>query len=209
MAFQVLPLAVTMVAGPQIMSAIILLTHRRVVRVSLAYLAGFALATVAGVALARRIAALLSGVLSLGDPADRGSAGTIIQYILVGLLLVAVVRNYLGRTTAEPPSWLGTLLGAGPGRAFVTGVLLVLLMPTDLIAMLTVGVNLEQDHAPPSAAIPFVLATVFLLALPLLGYLAFRQRVTAVMPQVREWMNSHGWLINIVVCLLFIVLILA
>ncbi|PZG42179.1 hypothetical protein C1I98_20110 [Spongiactinospora gelatinilytica] len=209
MALQVLPLAVTMVAGPQIMSAIILLTHRQVVRVSLAYLAGFALATVAKVALARRIAALLSGVLSLGDPADGGSAGAIIQYVLVGSLLVAVVRNYLGRATAEPPSWLATLLGAGLGRAFVTGALLVLLMPTDLIAMLTVGVNLAQHDSPPSAAIPFVLATVFLAALPLLGYLAFRRRVTAVMPRVRDWMGSHGRLINIMVCLLFIALILA
>ncbi|MFI0417580.1 hypothetical protein [Spongiactinospora sp. 9N601] len=72
MALQVLPLAVTMVAGPQIMSAIILLTHRQVVRVPLAYLAGVTIATVAGVALARRIAALLSGVLPLGDPADGG-----------------------------------------------------------------------------------------------------------------------------------------
>jgi hypothetical protein len=29
------------------------------------------------------------------------------------------------------------------------------------------------------------------------------------MPKVREWMNSHIWLVNIIVCVVFIVLILA
>jgi len=29
------------------------------------------------------------------------------------------------------------------------------------------------------------------------------------MPNVRDWMNSHSWLINIIVCAIFVVLILA
>ena len=29
------------------------------------------------------------------------------------------------------------------------------------------------------------------------------------MPKVRKWMNSHIWLVNIIVCVVFIVLILA
>jgi hypothetical protein len=28
------------------------------------------------------------------------------------------------------------------------------------------------------------------------------------MPQVREWMNTHSWLVNIIACVIFIVLIL-
>ncbi|GGO77853.1 GAP family protein [Nonomuraea cavernae] len=208
MNLQLLPLAVTMMAGPQIMSAIILVTHRRAARVSLAFLAGVAIAVIVGVTVARLLAHLLSGALSLGDPDDNGSTGSVIQYVLVGLLVLAALKNYRGRATSEPPAWLGRLLDAGPGRAFTTGLLLVLLMPTDIMVMLTVGVNLEQNDSPLLAAIPFLLATLLLAALPLLGYLIFRRRAVAVMPKVRDWMNSHGWLINIFVCLLFIVLIL-
>jgi hypothetical protein len=29
------------------------------------------------------------------------------------------------------------------------------------------------------------------------------------MPAVRDWMDSHSWLINIICCLIFIVIILA
>jgi hypothetical protein len=208
MNLQLLPLAVTMMAGPQIMSAIILVMHRLAVRVSLAYLAGVTVAMIVGVALARRLAALLGGGISLGDPADAGSLGSIIQLVLVGVLVAVGIKNYRQRATSEPPAWLGTLLEAGSGRAFITGLLLVLLMPTDLIAMFTVGVNLEQTGSPPAAAIPFLLATLLLAALPLLSYLLFRRRVANAIPKIRDWMNSHGWLINICVCLLFVVLIL-
>ncbi|MEU6712514.1 GAP family protein [Nonomuraea sp. NPDC046802] len=100
------------------------------------------------------------------------------------------------------------MLEGGAGRAFATGFVLILLMPTDLMAMLTVGVHLEHHGSPPGAAIPFLLATLLLASLPLLGYLLFRRRAATVMPEIRDWMKSHGWLINICACLLFIVLIL-
>ena len=204
MNLQVLPLAITMMAGPQIMAAVVLVTHRHAVRVSLAYLAGIALAATFGVALAR----LLAGSISLGDPQDKGSLGLIIQFVLVGLLVIFAIKNYAGRETAEPPGWLGTMQEAGPGRAFTTGLLLVIVMPTDIMAMLTVGVNLAQTGSPLSAAIPFLLVTLLIAASPLLAYLLFRRRATARMPGIRDWMNSHGWLINIVVCVIFVFLII-
>lgn len=30
----------------------------------------------------------------------------------------------------------------------------------------------------------------------------------AAMPKVRDWMNTHSWLVNIIVCVIFIALIL-
>jgi small neutral amino acid transporter SnatA (MarC family) len=58
---QILPLAITMMVGPQILSAIIFVTSKRAVPTSLAYLAGVAIATAVGVAIAFGIA----------GPADR------------------------------------------------------------------------------------------------------------------------------------------
>ena len=81
-------------------------------------------------------------------------------------------------------------------------------MPTDIMAMLTVGVNLTQNDSPLSAAVPFFLATLLIAALPLLCYLLFRRQATALMPRLRDWMNSHGWLINIIVCVIFVFLLL-
>jgi hypothetical protein len=75
--------------------------------------------------------------------------------------------------------------------------------------MLTVGVNLEQNDGSVLDAAPFIAATVAVAALPLLGFLLFHRRAQRVLPRVRDWMNTHSWLVNIVVYLIFIALILA
>jgi threonine/homoserine/homoserine lactone efflux protein len=193
-----------MMAGPQIMAAIIFVTAPKALRVSVPFLAGVTIATTVGVIITTTIASLLS----LGDPSDSGSSGNIIQYVLVGLLVALAVKNYMGRETAEPPGWLGALQQADAKRAFMTGLLVILLMPSDLIIMLTVGTNLAQNNAGLVAALPFIGATVLVAALPLLFFLLFHRRAETFMPKVRDWMNSNSWLVNIIVCGVFIALIL-
>jgi hypothetical protein len=204
---QVLPLALTMMAGPQIISAIILVTVPRAVRVSLSYVAGLAVATTLGVAVMLGVAELLGNSVDLGSESDGGSTGNVITYVLVGLLILLALKNWRGRETAEPPKWLGTLMGATPWKAFRTGLLVVLLMPSDLVIMLTVGVHLRQNDAGLVDALPFIGLTVLVGALPLLLRLLFGTRAEAAMPAVRAWMNTHSWLINIIVCGLFVALI--
>jgi len=57
--------------------------------------------------------------------------------------------------------------------------------------------------------VPFIAATILIAALPVLSYLLFRRRAQRIMPKVRDWMNTHSWLVNIIVYVVFIVLILA
>jgi hypothetical protein len=204
----ILPLAVTMMAGPQIMSAIIFVTSERAVKTSLAFVFGVLVATTIGVAALRGILSLLGDSASLGDASDNGSAGQIIQFALVGLLIAAAIKNYVGRETVEPPKWLGKLQEADPRQALRTGLLVILFMPSDLIVMLTVATNLEHAGDSLGAAAPFILATTLVAALPLLGYLIFHRRAVRAMPKLRDWMNANSWLVNIIVCVVFIVLIL-
>ncbi|MGI8305625.1 GAP family protein [Saccharopolyspora hattusasensis] len=205
---QVLPLAITMVAGPQIMSAIVFVTTSRAVRVSIAFLMGVVLATAAGVLIARVLAALLGSAVPVGGESPEASTlGKAIQIVLIALLVLVAVRNYLGRKTAEPPKWLGTLLSATPTTAFKTGLLVILAMPSDVVVMLTVGMNLQHHGAGYGDAVPFIAATTFLVALPLLFYLIFHKRAIIAMPRVRDWMNARSWLVNIIVCLIFILLV--
>jgi len=201
---QILPLAITMMAGPQIMSAIIFVTTSKPVKLSASFLAAVAIAATVGVA----IFLAIGNNFSLGDPNDNGSTGKIIQYLLVGLLVLLAIKNYVRRETIEPPKWLGTLQHAEPSTAFKTGLLLISLMPSDLIIMMTVGTNLAQNNASLLAALPFIGATVLVAALPVLFYLLFRRRARQFMPKVRDWMNTHSWLVNIIVCGVFIALIL-
>ena len=208
MSLEILPLAITMMAGPQIMSAIIFLTTPKPVKVSASFVAAVAIAVTVGVIITRALAALLGNIVSLGDPSDLRSIGHIIQYLLVGLLIAMAVKNYVNRETIEPPQWLGTLQRADWKTGLKTGLLLILLFPSDLIILLTVGVNLEHNALGLGAALPFIAATTLIAALPLLLYLLFHRRAQRLMPQVRNWMNTHSWLVNIIACAIFIVLIL-
>ncbi|NJQ00010.1 GAP family protein [Streptomyces zingiberis] len=205
---RILPLAVTMMMGPQIMSAIILVTSPRAVRVSLAFLAGVLAATTAGVMVMLGVAGLVGNAVDLGSPSDRGSTGHIVEYVLVGLLALLALRNWLGRKTAEPPKWLGTLMSAGPSRALAIGLLVILLMPSDLVVMLTVGIHIRHGHGNVTDVVPFILLTTLIAALPLLGRLLFHRHAEAATPALRTWMNTHSWLVNILACLIFILLIL-
>jgi len=200
----ILPLAITMMAGPQIMSAIIFVTASKPVKLSVAFLAAVAIAATTGVT----IFLALGNNFSLGDPSDNASTGHVIQYVLVGLLALLAIKTYVGRETAEPPKWLGTLQNAEASTAFKTGLLVIGLMPSDLIIMMTVGTNLAQNNASILAALPFLAATVLVAALPVMFYVLFRGRAQRAMPKVRDWMNTHSWLVNIIVCGVFIALIL-
>ena len=103
MSLQILPLAITMMLGSQIMSAIIFVTTSKPVKLSAYFLAAVAIAATVGVA----IFLALGNNFSLGDPNDSGSTGNILQYVFVGLLVLLSIKNYVRRETIEPPKWLG------------------------------------------------------------------------------------------------------
>jgi hypothetical protein len=207
MSLAVLPLAITMNAGPQIMSALIFVTAAKPLKLSAYFMAGVVIAVSLGVTITFTLASVLSGG-SLGDPSNSGSIGKIIQYVLVGLLVILSIRSYLTRATSEPPRWLGAMQNANPRTAFLAGLLLLSIFPSDFVILITVGVNLAQHNVGLVAALPFIGATILIAALPVLSYLLFRHRAQRAMPKVRDWMNTNSWLVNIIVYVIFILLIL-
>lgn len=207
MTLEILPLAVTMMLGPQIMSAVIFVTSERPVQVSLAFVVGVIAATAAGVAITFGLATLLGDAVELGDSSKSGSAGNIVQFALIALLILAALKNYVGRETIEPPKWLGSLMRADAAKALKVGLLVILVMPSDILVMLTVGVNLAQEGASYTAALPFIGLTGLIAALPLVFFLVLHRRAVQAMPKVRDWMNANSWLVNVIVCVAFIVLL--
>jgi hypothetical protein len=171
----ILPLAVTMNAGPQIMSAIIFVTAPKPLKLSAYFLAGVVIAVTGGVTITYTFSTLLGNGISLGGSSEGGSLGNIIQYLLVGLLIFLSIKNYVRRETIEPPRWLGALQNAEPRTAFTTGLVLLSVFPSDFLILVTVGVNLAQNNASLLAAVPFMAATIFIAALPVLAYLLFRR----------------------------------
>lgn len=198
----VLPMAVVMVAGPQFVSAIFLATSAEPRRNSLAFLAGVATATITGVTLVYWAAGAFEGT---GNRTS-GGRGDALDYAIIALLLFLLVRVYLKRHDTEPPKWMGKLQSATPIFALKLGFLLFILMPTDIITMLTVGLYLARNDAPWWQALPFIFLTLLLAGAPLLALLLLGRRAEALLPKIRAWMNTNAWVVNELVIVFFLVM---
>lgn len=199
----VLPLAFVMIAGPQLISAILLATGHDARRNSLAFLAGAALAVTAGTMVAYWVTDLLERAAS---PGGEGTVKTVIDWLVIGLFLFLMVRTYLRRKTAEEPRWMGRLHTADAGFSFRLGLLLFLVMPTDIITMFTVGASLTRHGQPWWHSLPFVLVTLLLVGLPLIDLLLLGKRGEDLLPKVRDWMTSNSWVISEIVIVFFLAL---
>jgi threonine/homoserine/homoserine lactone efflux protein len=199
----VLPLAFVMIAGPQIISATLLATGQAPRRNSLAFLAGAALAITAGTLIAYWVTSELERAAS---PSGQGTVKTVIDWLVFLLFLFLMVRTYRRRKTAEEPRWMGKLHTADAGFSFRLGLLLFLVMPTNIITMVTVGASLTRHGQPWWHSLPFVLVTLLLVGLPLIDLLLLGKRGEDLLPKVRDWMTNNSWVISEIVIVFFLAL---
>jgi hypothetical protein len=120
---QILPLALIMVMGPQILTSIFLVTSKEPVKNSVAMLVGVVVAACISLAIWFGI------VKAVGIDPKEGGSPTTADWIVAGLLALAAIHTYRNRHTATVPKWMTALQGAEPKRAFSLAFLLILLMP--------------------------------------------------------------------------------
>jgi hypothetical protein len=195
-----LPLAIVMIAGPQILSAVFLATSEDWKKNSAAFVFGAALSITIVVT---------AGYLLLNRASDEGASNDALYVVVLVLLLIIAVRTFLGRETAEPPKWMGTLQTASARLSFKLGFLLLGVFPTDIITSVTVGSYLAAHEDPWVHALPFIGLTLLLLSAPALAVLALGHRAEGFLPKVRDWMNDNSWAVNEVVIAFFIAITLS
>jgi hypothetical protein len=196
-----LPLAFVMIAGPQIISAIFLATSVDWGRNSLAYVGGAALSITLVVTIAYLV---VNGATSSTDAPSEDSEGQVLDVVLLALLVFLAINVYRKRKEAAPPKWMGKLQDATPGFSFKLGLLLLGVFPTDIITSVTVGTRLAREGEPWWHALGFVALTLVLLAIPALLVGVMGKRAQTFLPKVREWMNTHSWIVSEFVIVLFI-----
>jgi Sap, sulfolipid-1-addressing protein len=195
---QILPLALIMVMGPQILTAIFLVTSQQPVKNSGAMLIGVILAASVSVLIWFGLVDLI-GI----DPKE-GGGPTTADWIVAGLLALLALNVLRTRGTAETPKWMSALQEAEPKRALTLGFLLILLMPTDIIAVISTVNFLHDNSLDVIDGWPLVAATTALMALPIAGYLLLGHRAREAMPKIRDWLTTNSWLVNFVVIAYFI-----
>jgi hypothetical protein len=194
---QMLPMAIVMIAGPQILSAIFLATTENWRRNSLAYTAGAACS----------ITAIVTAAYFVSDGAGGGDdSSDTIDYIVLGLLVAAAIHVFVTRKTAKPPKWMGRLQAATPSFSFKLGFLLLGVFPTDILTSVAVGAYVNNQGDSWWHVLPFIALTLLLVSSPSLMVRAFGERAEAFLPKVRDWMNANSWVVSELVIALFIAL---
>ena len=192
----VLPMAVVMSAGPQIVTATFLATSQGGRRNSLAFLGGVAVATT--------IAVTVFFLLGSGIAGKQKAGKDWLDWLIIGLLVFLVIWVFLRRNESQPPKWMGRLQDANPRFAVTIGFLLYLLMPTDLVATATVGAYIARQGEPWWHTLGFVVLTVLIAGLPFIVLLVMGQRAESMLPKIRDWMNANSWIVNEAVLLFFL-----
>jgi Sap, sulfolipid-1-addressing protein len=195
---QILPLAFVMIAGPQIISAFFLATSQRWAANSLAYVVGAAVSITTFATIAYFIA---SGAKDSAD--SEHTANRTLDWIILALLVVLILRVYLTRKTSHPPKWMAKLQAAEPRFAFVLGLLLLGIFPTDILTSVTAGLYVGRHDDPWWHLLPFVGLALVILAAPSIGVVLLGKRADVVLPRVRDWMNRNAWVVSLVVLIFF------
>ena len=194
-----LPMAIVMIAGPQILSAIFLATSEKWKLNSIAYVVGAALS----------ITIIASAAFFIGGGKPGGSDGDdTIYWVVLALLVLAMLRTYVKRGESEPPKWMAKLQTAKPRFAFLLGFALLGVFPTDIITSVAVGSTLAANGDPWWHLFPFVGLTLLLLSSPMLILLLLGERGQAFLPKARKWMTDNSWIVNEFVLGLFVLLTL-
>jgi hypothetical protein len=200
----VLPMAFVMVAGPQIVTAILLATGTRPRRESAFFLLGAGVATFIGVTASYFLTGLVKrGGAPLGGDARVERAIDVAIVVLLVFLAWKVSRE---RGRSQPPPWMAKLESATPLFSLRIGFLLFLLLPGDLISMFTVGAYLAHHGAPWWHGLVFVGLTVALAGVPLLLLVALGKRAQALLPKARDWMTKNSWVVSEIVIAFFLLM---
>jgi cytochrome c biogenesis protein CcdA len=192
----VIPMAVVMSAGPQIVTGTFLATSHHPRRNSLAFLAGVAVAATIGVT----VFYVFGGI-----GAHKSGGKDWLDWVIIGVLVALALLVFLRRNEKkEPPKWMGRLEHAEPPFAAKMGLLLYLLMPTDILTMAAVGAYLARQDEPLWHGVGFLVATLLIAGIPLIVLVLLGRRAEALLPRIRRWMTDNSWIVNEAVILFFL-----
>ena len=98
---------------------------------------------------------------------------------------------------------MSRLQTAEPKFALGLGVVLLGVFPTDILTSITAGLHVARTNGSWWGCLPFVGLTMLFLAVPALCVVFLGKEAKVVLPKIRDWMNSHAWVISEIVLVFF------
>jgi threonine/homoserine/homoserine lactone efflux protein len=192
-----LPLAIGIAISPiPIIAVILMLLSRRATATS----TGFLLGWVVGIVLVTVVMLALVGQAGNTAGGEPSTLSSVLKLVLGAALILLAVRQWQGRPkegeTGAMPKWMGAIESFSFGRALVLGFGLSAINPKNLLLCLAAGTTIGAAHLPTGqvvlATVVFTLLACSTVAVPVLGYLAARDRMAAPLDRLRAWLTQNN-----------------
>ena len=201
-----LPLAIGVAISPiPIIAVILMLLSRQANRTS----TGFLLGWVAGIVVVTVVVLLLVGQAGNTSQGEPSTVSGVIKLVLGVLLLFLALRQWQARPKegrpGTMPKWMSAIESFTFRRALVLGLLLSAVNPKNLLMCLGAGTTIGAAHLSGSDEVIvvaiFTAIAASTVAIPVLGYLAARERMARPLDELRGWLAQHNAAVMAVVLL--------
>ena len=192
-----LPLAIGIAISPiPIIAVILMLLSRRATATS----TGFLLGWVVGIVLVTVVVLALVGQAGNTAGGEPSTLSSVLKLVLGAALILLAVRQWQGRPkegeTAAMPKWMDAIESFTFVRALLLGFGLSAINPKNLLLCLAAGTTIGAAHLPTGqvvvATVVFTLLACSSIAVPVVGYLAARDRMAAPLERLRAWLTQNN-----------------
>jgi threonine/homoserine/homoserine lactone efflux protein len=208
-----LPLAIGVAISPMpIVAVILMLLSRQAGKTGPGFLIGW-VAGIAVVTVIVLVAVGQAGNTSSGKPSTLSS----VLKLCVGVLLILLaVRQWRSRPkegeTEATPKWMSTIDSFTFVKALGLGFALSAVNPKNLLLCLGAGTAIGAAHLPGAqdvvAVAVFTVIAASTVAIPVIGYLSARSRMTKPLESLRHWLIQNNATIMAVLLLVIGVVLL-
>ena len=161
----ILPLALAVMLGPQILVGMLLITRKDPIKSSLVYI----VAVISTLIFTTYLYYSISTNIGLHEISIGGRP--LLKYSLIAIFIFLIIRSIINRTKiTEPPKWMQGISTNSLGKIFLINVCLIAFMPTDIAIAFTVGNLLNSESGSFLEALPFFGAVLLISILPLTIY---------------------------------------
>jgi len=192
-----LPLAIGIAISPiPIIAVILMLLSRKATATS----TGFLLGWVVGIVLVTVVVLVLVGQAGNTAGGEPSTLSSVLKLVLGAALILLAVRQWQGRPkageTGAMPKWMDAIESFSFVRALLLGFGLSAINPKNLLLCLAAGTTIGAAHLPTGqvvvATVVFTLLACSSVAVPVVGYLAARDRMAAPLDRLRAWLTQNN-----------------
>jgi threonine/homoserine/homoserine lactone efflux protein len=192
-----LPLAIGIAISPiPIIAVILMLLSRKATATS----TGFLLGWVVGIVLVTVVVLVLVGQAGNTAGGEPSTLSSVLKLVLGAALILLAVRQWQGRPkageTGAMPKWMDAIESFSFVRALLLGFGLSAINPKNLLLCLAAGTTIGAAHLPTGqivvAMVVFTLLACSTVAVPVVGYLAARDRMAAPLDRLRAWLTQNN-----------------